>query len=469
MLAPPDHPAGRPGPRNNTTSTALATQHSYQIDTLSSSSSSSQPTANLHPNQQQQSQSTTHVQSPVIQYLLLPVDSSDDDSPPQEDQHIPSNEGRSAALPSAALAIYTQPFTQPSPLPSRRSTPTSTQSLLPHLQQHQQHQQQQHEYSIPESMGHESIGDFAYISTFPENDATSISYERQQQPYPDSFQQMQQVHHLNRAFSPQPSTPRQQQHQHQQQSNHHRHHSQQQHQYQQQYQPQHQHPASYPPPPIVQSRAYSEPIVHVYPEPELVDTSVNENNAAAVLSTSAGRSLSYRSCVSSSSQFLPIKPTIRKKNIILWIGGGVIITCIVAVIALVVVMKMEKMNDNYNDSDNTNNNNGNSQQPPPSATWPSRPTPTSTRGSPSPISGLQVSPPLLTSFPATNKPCPEFFCQDYLDTYQKTCSQDSAYRTCVAPCLIENGEQQQAFSKPILNSYPEPTLVDINDNIELVA
>ncbi|KAF9117727.1 hypothetical protein BGW39_001854 [Mortierella sp. 14UC] len=121
-------------------------------------------------------------------------------------------------------------------------------------------------------MGHDSIGDFAYIGTFPDydtgvtnnNDYNGISsYEMNPRGY-ESFQQTYNVQHLNRSFNPESpesyASPRLQQQQ-----------------------------ELYPQAPIAVHRAYSEPYVvqqqqqqqqqQIYPEPALVDTHENETPA----------------------------------------------------------------------------------------------------------------------------------------------------------------------------------------------
>ncbi|KAG0298005.1 hypothetical protein BGZ96_003652, partial [Linnemannia gamsii] len=256
-------------------------------------------------------------------------------------------------------------------------------------------------------MGHESIGDFAYINTFPEYGTTNNNYEMQQQPYPDSFQQMQQVQHLNRAFSPQSSVPHQQQQQQQYQH-------QQQPLYNQQ-QPQHQYQ---------QQRQYSEPSVQLYPEPELVDTRENETNAAAARTTAAGRSLSYISSASSASPLSKPTRRIGRKGIF-WIGGAVVITLIGAVITLIVLMKSgDSKKDSANSSGNTNNEDSR-----PHSTYSAQlpPQPTSLpEGGGGGSEGPEVQPPQLPTFPAKDKPCPSFLCVDYNSAYQNVCTQDGA-------------------------------------------
>ncbi|KAK3843862.1 MAG: hypothetical protein J3R72DRAFT_440110 [Linnemannia gamsii] len=296
-------------------------------------------------------------------------------------------------------------------------------------------------------MGHDSIGDFAYIGTFPDQNAGATNnnsnnfsdYEMNPRGY-NSFQQTYEVQHLNRAFTPESNTSLHQQ--------------QQQQQYQHQSQPRQL--VSYSQPPIVH-RAYSEQFVvqqqqHTYPDPALVDTQENEAHRTAI----ATRSRSYSSSSPSSSPPPLIKPPMgsRRKRIF-WIGAGMVITLLGAIIILVVVLKMDRSNENsgHPGSDGNYDNNFPSTQPPvytagtPTSSIPfARPTSANTNNNP------VSAPPLPTPLPPPSQ-CPEFYCTNYfLDCQYQTCKWDGDYQACRANCS-RDGDRCDAECKRFNSCY----------------
>ncbi|KAF9934218.1 hypothetical protein FBU30_002911 [Linnemannia zychae] len=195
------------------------------------------------------------------------------------------------SLPSIPLSPSPSPFTVSSPVP-----------IL------QQQQQQQNAYSVPESMGPEALGDFAYINNFPEQSVNGTNNNYELQAYPDSFQQTREVRHLNQAFTPQSPAPQPQPQPYLQH---------------QQYQPQPQPQTPYPHPPTIALGAFPEQFnqqsLPPYAGPELVNTAHNEVNAGP----SAIPSRSYPA-LSSPSLSKPIRR--RKKSF--WIGVAIIGTLI---------------------------------------------------------------------------------------------------------------------------------------------
>ncbi|KAF8927603.1 hypothetical protein BGZ47_002055 [Haplosporangium gracile] len=206
--------------------------------------------------------------------------------------------------------------------------------------------------------------------------------------------------------------------------------------YQHQHQQQYQHNMYQNPYQQTYQQAYLEPIVHTYPEPELVDT----------------LTIAFeKPKLSSSGSVTKLTNSGRPKKII-WIGSIVILVLIGATIGIMISMKNK---DSDKNSDNSTSGGGSSK------TLPFTPTPTTfsgIRSVPSVPVTVSLTPVTVSSAPVTVstqtgggsgsvvtlKPlppspekgqCPTLFCDKWFwDCRDNVCSNDGDYEACTGKC-----------------------------------
>ncbi|KAK3835357.1 MAG: hypothetical protein JOS17DRAFT_846135 [Linnemannia elongata] len=184
-----------------------------------------------------------------------------------------------------------------------------------------------------------------------------------------------------------------------------------------------------------QQQPYPEPIVHSYPEPELVDTVASLTEKPKPSSTG--------------SVTKPTKNDRRKKFI--WIGAIIILIIIGAIVGVVVSMKNKDSDKGGNSSNNSTSGKGSSRTsttPTPTATGSIPSVPVTVSSTPVTVSFAPVTVPTPTSGGSgsvvTPKPigplpeqgqCPTFFCDDwYWDCRDNVCAKDGDYKACTGKC-----------------------------------
>ena len=134
-------------------------------------------------------------------------------------------------------------------------------------------------------------------------------------------------------------------------------------------------------------QAYSEPVVHAYPDPALIDTPITTKKPTKPTLASTKKP----------------KSTGRRKKII-WAMG--IITVILLAVVIYLVVSMKNKDSSSSDESST--------------------------------PGDRVQAPPIPPYPTEKGHCPTFFCHNYyFKTCEGECKKDSVYQTCKDGCKGE--------------------------------